>query len=167
MEVATTIEQLMTLVSADPISGRGLLGIDGFHGAGKTTLAVTLAEKMGGIRVGLDSYVERSREADRYVGLLRLEDLARDLNGLSQRFQCVVIEGVCLLEALAAVGVEPDRLLYVRKISAQGLWHDGFHLEDYSAGVPAGGWLAESVYSYHQQYQPHVRASLCYSWAGA
>jgi hypothetical protein len=167
MEAATTIEQLMALVSVGTSSERVLLGIDGFDGTGKTTLAFTLAEKLGGIRVGLDSYVEKDREADRYVGLLRLQDLARDLSGLLQCFRYVVVDGVCLSEAFAAIGVQPDLVIYVKKISPQGLWHDGFHLEDYSAGARAGGWLANSVYSYHQQYQPHVRASVCYSWAGA
>src|SRR5690606_28747202 len=106
MEAVTNVEKLAALVSSGKTAEPLLLGIDGFDGTGKTTLAFALAKRLIGIRIGLDSYIQKSREADRYVGLLRLEDLARDLNALSRCFQYVVIDGVCLLEALAAIGTQ-------------------------------------------------------------
>lgn len=167
MHVITTINDIAEAVPRKVSAQAVLVGIDGFDGTGKTTLAFALAKKLGGIRVGLDSYIEKDREADRYVGLLRLEDLQRDLIGLSCCFSHVVVDGVCLSEVLEQIGGAPDYIVYVKKVSPQGLWHDGFHLEDYEGGVEAGGWLERSVYSYHCQWQPHLRATACYSWVGA
>jgi len=167
MEAATTFEQVASFLGGMKGAEGTLVGIDGFDGTGKTTLAFKLAQELSGIRVGLDCYVEKDREADRYVGLLRLEDLSRDISALLRCFPYVVVDGVCLSEALSAIGITPKKIVYVRKISPQGLWHDGFHLEDYVAGSAAGSWLENSVYSYHQQYQPHVTAAVCYSWAEA
>ena len=167
MLAVTTVDGLVHAVPGRAAGPAVVVGIDGFDGTGKTTLAFALAEKLGGIRIGLDSYVDKDRDADRYVGLLRLEDLQRDLKRLSDFFSHVVVDGVCLSEVFDELGCAPDYVVYVRKISPQGLWHDGLHLEDYEAGEPAGGWLAHSVYSYHRQYKPHLVATACYSWARA
>lgn len=164
MEFATTFDELVAFINSKNTSRPVLLGIDGFDGSGKTTLAFAVANRLSGVRVGLDDYVDEDRKADSFVGLLRLEDLARDLSRLLRRFRLVVVDGVCLSQAFAAIGTKPSSVIYVKKISQQGLWHDGFHLEDYLAGTPAGSWLEQSVYAYHQQYQPHIRAPLCYSW---
>ncbi|HET6433404.1 hypothetical protein [Dyella sp.] len=166
MLAVTALDELLQAVPDKTTAQSVVVGIDGFDGTGKTTLAYALAERLGGIRVGLDSYVEKDREAERYVGLLRLDALQRDLNGLSRCFSHIIVDGVCLLEAFERLGCTPDYLVYVKKISPQGLWHDGFHLEAYEASE-AGSWLASSVYSYHRVYEPQLKAAACYSWARA
>ncbi len=167
MEAATTLEQLASLVAAKKASSSLLVGIDGFDGTGRTTLAFYLAQKLAGIRVGLDSYIDKDREAERFVGKLRLEDLARDLSGLLGCFPYVVVDGVCLAEALEAISTAVNQTIYIKRLSSQGLWHEGFHLEDFVVRAQAGTWLERSVYSYHELYQPHIRATICYSWTAA
>jgi len=164
VEVVTTIEQIASRAKTVSASHGSLIGVDGFDATGKTTLSFELARQLEGIRVGLDSYVARERAADNYVGILRTEHLKRDLLNLVNRFPFVVVEGVCLLKALESAGFSPNLHVYVKRISSQGLWHDGLHLENYAAGTPSGSWLAESVYQYHQAQQPHIKASLCYHW---
>jgi len=167
MDTATTIEKLVSLLIAMNETDGTLVGVDGFDGTGKTTLAFKLANELSGIRVGLDCYVEKEREAERYVGLLRLEDLARDISRLLRCFPYVVVDGVCLSEALSAIGITPKKIVYVKKTSLLGLWHKGFDLQNYLAGSTADSWLENSILSYHQHYQPHVTAAVCYSWTEA
>lgn len=168
MHTITTIDDLAEAVPRKVSAQAVLVGIDGFDGTRKTSLAFALAQKLGGIRVGLDCYIDKDRKADRYVGLLRLEDLQRDLNGLSCCFSHVVVDGVCLSEVFEQIGGAPDYIVYVKKLSPQGVWDHGFHLKDYEAGGEASSWswLDRSVYSYHSQWQPHLRATACYSWVG-
>jgi hypothetical protein len=167
VHVVTTIDQIASHARAALVSSSCLVGIDGFDGTGKTTLAFQLARQLAGIRVGLDSYIDKETPADDYVGLIRSEHLKRDIFNLVNLFPFVVVDGVCLLNALESVGVSPNRLVYVKKFSPQGLWHDGFHLENYIAGEPVDSWLAESVYGYHQAKQPHTKALICYHWTEA
>ncbi|MEH6413907.1 hypothetical protein [Pseudomonas sp. CGJS7] len=167
MDITTIVDEVVEQVRTIKHESGCLVGIDGFDGSGKTTLAFELARQMDGIRVGLDSYVEKDRDADSYVGLLRLDHLKRDLENLCARFSVVVVDGVCLLEALAVIGASVDLHIYVKKYSPQGLWHPGFHLEDYLAGQPAGSWLERSVYGYHDSYAPHDRAAVHYHWSDA
>lgn len=166
MKVETTVEQVASHVKATEALGGCLIGIDGFSGTGKTTLAFELAHHLNGIRLGLDSYVSKEKPADCYVGLLRIDHLRRDLGNLLDRFAFVVLDGVCLLKALESIRITPKLLVYVKKHSPQGLWHDGLHLENFLAGACADSWLAESVYRYHQAYQPHTKAAVYYHWAG-
>ena len=167
METATTPEEIASLLQNVGGEPGALIGIDGVDGVGKTTLAFDLARRMGGIRVGLDCYIDRSKQSERYVGLLRIEDLARDVAELSSRFPCVVVDGVCLLAALREAGLTPAKVIYIKRISQQGLWHDSFHLEDYAAGSLDASWLDKSIYSYHLEYQPHISAAITYTRSAA
>lgn len=167
MDITTTVDAVVQHVRAVKHDSSCLVGVDGFDGSGKTTLAFELARQMDGIRVGLDSYVEKDRDADSYAGLLRLDHLKRDLENLRARFPVVVVDGVCLLEALAAFGAAVDLHIYVKKISPQGLWHPSFHLEDFLAGQPLDSWLERSVYGYHGSHTPHDRAAVHYHWSDA
>ncbi|MGN6150775.1 MAG: hypothetical protein ACTHOH_02045 [Lysobacteraceae bacterium] len=139
-----------------------VIGIDGFMDAGKTTLAFGLAKQLSGIRVGLDCYVEKGREAPNYIGLLRLDELRRDLKGLRAAFDFVVIDGICLLDALDAIDVSLDMFVYVKRIASRGMWHDGLHLEDFAACGESGGLADKSQLDYHLSRRPHEMASLIY-----
>ena len=163
MITVTDIDDLVDALPGEVVGRALVLGVDGFDGSGKTTLALELARRVGGIRIGLDCYIDKEVDSDRYVGLLRLENLRRDVRALSSCQPIIVVDGVCLSEAFDKLGCVPDYVVYVKKISAQGLWHDGLHLEDYEAGQVAGSWLEKSVLSYHQQYRPHLVANACYS----
>ncbi len=143
-------------------SGKKLIAIDGFMSSGKTTLAIQVAEELSGIRVGLDCYVESEREASDYVGLLRLTDLAEDLNKLRAAFDYVVIDGICMLEALESISVSPDLYVYVKRISQMGLWQDGFHLEDYESTGEECNFARQSELEYHASRRPHELAAIVY-----
>lgn len=162
MVAIATKEELEIAARRDWRDRGFMIGVDGFMNAGKTTLAFWLAKELSGIRVGVDCYVEKEREASNYVELLRHEDLRRDLEGLRAAFDFVVIDGICLLDALDAIDVSLDMFVYVKRISPMGIWQDGFHLEDFEAGGESGGWAEKSELDYHVSRRPHEMASLIY-----
>jgi hypothetical protein len=165
MEVVATVGAIADHVRA--MKARpALIGIDGVEASGKTTLAFDLAHSLGGIRIGLDSYVDRSRDGRTYVDLLRLEHLKRDLTNLRGCFPFTVVDGVCLLSALELVGFLPHLLVYAKKHSPAGLWNAGFDLENFAAGEPAVSWLETSVLQYHLACGPDQKADIHYHWSG-
>lgn len=131
--------------------------------SGKTTLAFELAELLGGIRVGLDSYLHTDRDGTKYVDELRHSYLKSDLAKLKAAFSFVVVDGICLREALDKVHHTADLFVYVKRISKAGIWHDEMHLEDYESGecIPES-WLQLNDLSYHLERRPHETAAITY-----
>lgn len=148
--------------SRAPVRGH-LVGIDGFMESGKTTLAFELAELLGGIRIGLDSYVHTDRDGHSYVGALRQSYLKSHLTKLRAAFPFVVVDGICLTEAFGAVQHRADSHVYVKRISKAGIWHDGLRLEDIEDGEPLPeDWLRKNELSYHLSHRPQEVAHFIY-----
>jgi hypothetical protein len=159
--VARTVPDLALYIGG---VGEGhIVAIDGFMGSGKTCLSFSLAAHLDAFRVGLDSYVHRDSEVQDYVEKLRLNHLARDLEKLQMRFTCVVVEGIRVLDVLQRVGHKPSTRVYVKRVSSVGIWHDGYHLEDYEDGsnVPED-WLHRDEFAYHVRRRPHLTAEITY-----
>jgi hypothetical protein len=116
-EVSTVSElaELLPSLNANPI----LIGIDGRDGAGKTTLAKALGQCTGAAVVSLDDFVAKNRGS--YVPHLRTGDLRE---ALSSAGRPAIVEGVCLLAVLEALSLEPDLLVYVKRIRDDGYWYD-------------------------------------------
>ncbi len=139
------------------------MAIDGFMGAGKSTLSFELAALLNGFRVGLDCYVDRDLDVTDYVEKLKLSHLARDLGNLIIRFPCVVVEGIRVLDVLERLRHTPSTRVYVKRVSSVGIWHDGHHLENFEDGssVP-DDWLLRDELSYHARRRPHCEADIFY-----
>lgn len=160
-----TVEEVMTALRHRAGTTSHLVGIDGFMGSGKTKLAFALAESLGGIRVSLDAYIDRDVSAEDYAEKIMGPYLSSDLGKLKGAFQFVIVEGICLLQVLATVSLVPASLVYVKRISTAGLWHDGFHLEDFETDreiVENQEGLHRSEFEYHSKWRPHVRAEIIY-----
>lgn len=146
-------------------SAKHLVAIDGFMGSGKTALALALADSLGGIRVSLDSYIDRDVESDEYVSKIMQHYLSSDLRKLAAMFQFVIVEGICVLDALTAASLKPGSHVYVKRFSKAGLWHDGLHLEDYEtdkAFAEQQPTLRKSELKYHSEWRPHQKATDIY-----
>ncbi|MBW8330313.1 MAG: AAA family ATPase [Thiobacillus sp.] len=160
-----TVEAVASALRHSACSAKHVVGVDGFMGSGKTKLAFELAESLGGIRISLDTYIDRDADAQDYPSKIMRDYLASDLQKLKGAFQFVVIEGICLLEVLAPISWVPDSLVYVKRISTAGLWHDGFHLEDFETNqstVENQEGLHRSEFEYHSKWRPHERATVVY-----
>jgi hypothetical protein len=159
--VAKTAHELALQIGG--VAEGHIVAIDGFMGAGKSTLSFELAQLLNGFRVSLDSYVDRDLDVTDYVEKLRLAHLSRDLDNLVMRFPCLVIEGIRVLDVLQRAGHSPSTRVYVKRLSSLGIWHDGHHLENFEAGtdVPEG-WLRRDELSYHSRRRPHLHAQIFY-----
>ena len=162
-----TYQSVLTLADAlrsKPVDCSHVIGIDGFMLSGKTTLAFELADALSGIRVGLDSYLNPSSNPENYCDMLKVNYLANDLNKLMRVFPFVIVDGICLLDVLDTISCPVHSTVYVKRISAQGIWDDGFNLEDFEAGeIPQGGHrLAKCELAYHSNRCPHDNAQFLY-----
>jgi hypothetical protein len=157
-----SVSELLSLVQ-DFGSGGNLIAIDGFMSSGKTTLAISLAEQLPAFRISLDFYVESERNAPNYIGLLRLADLASDIQKARIEFGSVVVEGICMLEVLDSIKVQPEIYVYVKRISPMGLWQDGFHFEDYETVGEECSFARLSELAYHASHRPHEISTVVYN----
>lgn len=124
-----------------------------------------LSDVLNGIRVSLDCYVDPGSDSPNYLGKLKVKHLERDITKLKAKFDYIVIEGICLLEVLKVIFVSPDIRVYVKRTSEQGLWHDGFHLEDYvgdRAIKEHEKGLHKCEFKYHTEMLPHENADLIF-----
>jgi hypothetical protein len=114
-----------------------LIAIDGADGIGKSSLASWLAWQLGAPAIHLDLYVIRGSDPLRW----RTEELRRVVNArLVDHAAPLVIEGIMVLDALAAIDRKPDFLVYL-------------------AGVGGHG-LSDRLAAYRARHQPEQRADV-------
>ncbi len=97
-EVRNEEELLCLLQSSFQTALRGIIGVDGRDGVGKTTLANAVATATGGSVISLDHFIIKNQ--GNYVSTLQKTDLRAAL-GVQQR--PVIVAGVCLLATLDRV----------------------------------------------------------------
>jgi hypothetical protein len=95
------------------------IAIDGIHGAGKTTLALALRQALGGTLLSLDDFIHKNQGS--FLPHLKVGELGEALTAARRP---VVLEGICMLDALERLGVVPDLLIYVKRIDRYGEWEE-------------------------------------------
>jgi len=169
MKVFQSVLDLADTLRSDSKDYGSVIGLDGFMLSGKTTLAFDLANSMSGFRVGLDSYLDPNFSASTYAEKLKIDYLAQDIRKLIEVFPFVVVDGICLLDVFDLISQPINATVYVKRISSQGLWHDGFHLEDFEAGtvLTESSWLSKCEMAYHINRRPHEHAQYVYERVAA
>ena len=127
--------------------------------SGKSHLATSIAELLAGAVVHMDDCISTGHESVAYVERLDYLKLKQLLSTAGRGASVVFVDGICLREALARIEVVPALFVYVKRMGPNGLWHDGFHLEDYEADQNAVQNEPErSDLHYHSVVRPHERA---------
>jgi hypothetical protein len=143
------------LSSAPP----SLLVVDGFMGSGKSTLASEFGLALGASVVHCDRFVVRKGAQAPYIECLDLSALKVALARTGEEGRTAVVEGVCIRDITAMLSLSPTLHVYVKRISAAGLWNDGYDFEDYIAGQSDSPRQPElSIMEYHARVRPHEQA---------
>lgn len=151
-----------------------LVAVDGAHGSGKSHLAGELGALLEMEVVHLDDFVARNQRE--YVQHIDFSSVSAALAVGG----ALIVEGICVLQILDRLGMEPDAFVYVKRV-AHGYWLDEDHfdpqmpIEDHLAGIresirPLAEMLGESgelglaeeVIRYHAEYRPHERATIVF-----
>ena len=132
---------------------RRRIAIDGDPGSGKTTLAKKLGSELGSKAFSLDDYL--CEDGRPYLAQIKYEELARDIadNGEAP----AVVEGVCLLKALAKIGFHHDFLIFSKMFI-----HGRREFDDYSdprARLPKSS-LRREIVDYYRECQPETVCNL-------
>lgn len=116
------------LVGRRPNYEHLVIGVDGLNGAGKTHLANWIGWQFGIATLHLDLY---RRDGGGWFA----DEIARvlALNGALRR--SIVVEGVQLLDALAAAGAAPSIYIYVDR--SESIWNELPSVSDYTRRVAA------------------------------
>ena len=169
-EFTSTCELAQALRAADARR----IGVDGSDGVGKTTLAQALAGILRCQLISLDDYLHKQQGA--FIPNIHYGKLASDI----AQAQSFVVEGVCLLEALARAAAHIDKLVYLKRFHLD-VWADEreLHLvEDVESfllkerefvGLLEGSdqpvqdlGVAEEIIRYHASYLPQEHADFFY-----
>lgn len=157
--IFTELDALATQLSAH-FPGGAIVGIDGWTGAGKTTLAKALAGRLNGSAYDLDSALIPDRKC--YLPALRLNEIAE---ALGTRSGFLFVSGICLREALDRAGCAADVHIYVKRMATWG-WPDEDELEGGALselrGSTGGEAMRQEMRIYHERELPHLRADFEY-----
>lgn len=118
LSIPKNLNRLGARILSDLRNRKGIIGIDGVDGIGKTTLAKLLGEKLHVPTILLDDHLNKNCKY--YVDALN-QDVAVQIAQLNN---VVVIEGVCLLAVAERFGFEINTHIYLKRIHL-GMWADG------------------------------------------
>ena len=132
-----------------------IIGIDGWTGVGKTTLARLLAEELGGSFYDIDEAL--NRDHGRYLSALRLNEIER---ALEKPRAFLFVSGICLRQVLDSISAKAEAHIYVKRMATWG-WADEDELT--RGGLPeilgaSGEQVRRELRSYHDRWTPHLTA---------
>ena len=144
-----------------------LVAIDGALGSGKSTLAHDISAILCVPQIDLDSYLLETTTS--YLDRVNSSKLAADLS--NGQFGSIV-SGVLVLDVFEKIGLDPSMHVYVKRLSANGLWNDETEIDTsqieeiaVALGQPiSASWLALEVREYHRRQRPHEVADVYFCW---
>jgi hypothetical protein len=141
--MAFIVDNICDLIEICKSRSANIIALDGYQGAGKTTLARYISNKLNYKLVSLDDYFIPAEKS--YLSSLDYSNLRIELS-----HQRVVVEGVCLGAALGFLSLSPDLVIYIFSPKPD-------------RNSPRGwGRLAVEVSRYHELYDPENNAHIIY-----
>lgn len=132
----------------------GIIGIDGWTGVGKTTLARSLGRKLSGSFYDLDCALTRDQNA--YVSALQLPELSK---AFREERRPLLVAVICLLEVFQRIGSQADIHVYLKRMATWG-WADEDEIASTGFEIPgsSGEAIRHELRCYHEKWQPHLNA---------
>lgn len=163
MEIISNYEMLSDKINQ--LNRPVVVGIEGFSGSGKSSLADALAKKLNALLINTDKYVSGKDESLSYQNRLNYNLIKSTITNVIVEPSIVIFEGICLRETLRRLGTTANFMVYVKHVAENGLWHDGFHLEDYQTDVKIFENCKEpnrSDFIYHLKEHPQEQANIVF-----
>lgn len=155
--MAVIFDQVDALAAelAERLIAPAIVGIDGWTGVGKTTMAKSLAAALNGSTYDLDNALDRDRNS--FVSALRMNEI---FEALAHPSGILFVSGVCLRQVLQNARCSVDAHIYLKRMATWG-WADEDEVD--GSGAPevpgaSGETLREEMRLYHRQWQPHLKA---------
>lgn len=165
MNVFRDFDRLPKIVAQLPYFRRGnIIGVEGFMGAGKTSLAGWLANELSAQFLSADQFVVIHGGCLSYPSRVSTKRLSQALTSAIRQGRPVLFEGICLRALAHHLSHKPAAYIYIKRM-AGSLWHDGFNLEDFASVRSAEDDLHEPHLSdlhYHMRFFPHKKATLIF-----
>ena len=163
MNICRDFDRLPKMVARLPYFRRGnVIGVEGFMGAGKTSLTSWLANELSVQFLSADEFVSIHGGCMSYPSRVSTKRLSQALASAVRQGRPVFLEGICLRAIAHHLIHKPAAYIYIKRM-AGSVWHDGFHLEDFASGRSAEDDLHEPHLSdlrYHLHFSPHKKAAL-------
>lgn len=115
------IEEIQKSICQNKI---GVISLDGNTGAGKSTLARTICNKMGINHLKLDDERYLHQNKGGCLKYIKYEILLNDINEMVTSGNIGIVDSVCILKILGNIKVRSDLKIYVKKLSSYGSWKD-------------------------------------------
>ena len=152
-----------------------LIGLHGAPKAGKSNLAKVLSQQLKCNIIGLDDYLPIKLKG-RYPDFIDFNKLKDDINYFLQFEPILIIEGICLLEILVKINLNPDLKIYIKN-NYENFWTNNdidedrlnciiSKIEKYHKNQPSTDTedLEISNAKYHCIYKPVANSDIVYEW---
>ena len=139
--------------------------MEGFTGSGKSRLSNDLGRDLEATVIQTDEYVAVGDESQPYPDRLAYGLLAIAIASARSTDSLIVVEGICLRYVLQRLSLSADIFVYIKRVARNGLWHDGFHLDDFESGDSIEENSNEphrSDFAYHVAARPHEHADILF-----
>lgn len=142
-----------------------IVSIDGNMGVGKSTLAREIADGLGFDIFDLDCYLSKKvTEKNGYVETICLNNLIRDVDESLFSMRCIIVEGVCVLNVLEIIRINPSVKIYVDVIDFAS--DSSFTLQRSSTeileDIPDDDFLSCEIQRYHKSMSPYKMADIVF-----
>jgi hypothetical protein len=140
--------------------GRGLIAFDGRPTAGKTPLALEMANRVGCTAVDADSFLVKQRGV--FVDELRIDDMR---HAIEAGGQLVLLSGVCAQRVLERLGIPAAAVVWVESASLLRLDQiccDFFEYDEGDMDAPTDLPLYKEVEAYIDTYDARRRCDVVY-----
>jgi len=113
---------------------------------GRPILSRNLGARLGITAIETDAFALSESEAPTYVGGIDTAKLGAEIAGATAARLHVIVEGICLRDTLAKAAVTAKVFVYVKRITAAGLWADDPENE------LDGNWTDRQSIDYHARF---------------
>lgn len=122
------IQKVKELISLKFKEGIKIISIDGWTGAGKSTLT-DLFQNVNEIEIiSFENYFEKN--TGKYLDVFNFDDLKNKITAALNSGKNVLVEGICMDEVLQNISIKSDYKIYIKELGAFKDWYYEKYLDE-------------------------------------